>query len=168
MLEKTQAKLIAPQTQSLGFKKVIMGKLNNFDEYDFIDLFYQEMLATGHAHNLIRLSVNARMVEDIYDKSNISVTENNLKKMADISLANSWVKHTTMGTGQYGNLQLTSTGFGVAKSKRKQIELLANRSIIKKASDYIEEHKGLFILLGFMVALAGLLIKYYGSNGNGQ
>lgn len=145
-----------------------MSKPNKFDEYDFLDLFYQEMLEAGQARNLIRLSVNARMVEDIYDKSTISVTERNLKKMADICLANSWIEHTTMGVGQYGNLQLTTTGFGVAKSKRKQADLLNSRSVFKKISDYIEEHKGLFILLGFIIALAGLLIKYYGSNGNGQ
>lgn len=144
-----------------------MGKSKKFDEYDFLDLFYQEMLEVGQARNLVRLSVNARMVEDIYDKSAISVTEGELQRAADICLANSWVKHTTMGVGQYGNLQLTTTGFGVAKSKQKQAELLNNRSIMKKASDYIEEHKGLFILLSFVIAIAGLLIKYYGGNGNG-
>jgi len=145
-----------------------MSKPKKFDEYDFLDHFYQEMLRVGQARNLIRLSVNARMVEEIYKKSAISVTENELQKMADICLANSWVEHTAMGVGQYGNLQLTTTGFGVAKSKQKKTELLNNRSVFKKVSDYIEDHKGLFILLGFMIAIAGLLIKYYGSNGNGQ
>jgi hypothetical protein len=145
-----------------------MSKPKKFDEYDFLNLFYRKMVRVGQAHNLIRLSVNARMVEDVYEESVISVTENHLQEMSDICLANSWVEHTTMGTGQYGNLQLTTTGLGVAKSKRKQIELLNNRSFFKKISDYIiEEHKGLFILLGFLSALAGLLIKYYGSNGNG-
>ena len=145
-----------------------MGKSEKFDEYHFLDLFYQEMLNAGQARNLIRLSVNARMVEGIYDKSAISVTERELQRTADICLANSWIKHTTMGVGQYSNLQLSTTGFGVAKSKQKQADLLNSRSILKKASDYIEEHKGLFILLGFVIALAGLLIKYYGSSGNGQ
>lgn len=149
-------------------KAVIMRNLKYFDEYDFLDLFYQEMLSAGRARNLIRLSVNARMVEDIYEKSAISVTEDHLKKMSDICLANSWVEHTTIGTGQYGNLQLTTIGFGVVKSKQKQKELLSNRSYFKKASDYIEDHKGLFILLGLLIGMAGLLIRYYASNGNGQ
>ena len=144
-----------------------MGKSRIFDEYDFLDLFYQEMLEVGQARNLMQLSVNARMVENIYDKLATLVTERELQRTAGICLANSWVKHTTIGVGQYGNLQLTTTGFGVAKSKQKQVELLNNRSILKKTSDYIEEHKGLFILLGFIIALSGLLIKYYGSNGNG-
>ena len=144
-----------------------MGTSNKFDEYDFLNLFYQEMLEAGQSRNLVRLSVNARMVEEIYDKSSLLVTEDKLQRAADICLANSWIKHTTMGVGQYGNLQLTTNGFGVAKSKQKQVELQNNRSILKKTSDYIEEHKGLLILLGFIVALAGLLIKYHGSNSNG-
>lgn len=145
-----------------------MGKQKIFDEYDFLDFFYQEMLGQGRASNLVRLSVDTRMVKGIYDKSGISISEADLQRMADICLANSWIKHTTLGVGQYGNLQLTTTGFGVANSKRKQAEQLNNRSVFKKISDYIEEHKGLFILLGFLIALAGLLIKFYGSNGNGQ
>lgn len=145
-----------------------MGKLKQFDEYDFLGLFYQEMLKKGQASHLVRLSVNARMVEGIYDNSGISVTESDLQRMADICLANGWLKHTTMGVGQYGNLQLTTTGLGVVKSKQKQAEQLNNRRIVKKASDYIEEHKGLFILLSFVIGLAGLVIKFYGGNGNGQ
>ncbi len=145
-----------------------MRKPKNFDEYNFLDLFYQEMLERGRANNLVRLSVDARMMEGIYAKSGISVTEGDLQIIADICLANSWVKHTTLDVGQYGNLQLTTTGFGVAKSKRKQAEQLNNRSMVKKTSDYIEEHKGLFMLLGFIIALAGLLFNFYGSNGNGQ
>lgn len=103
-----------------------MGKTKRFDEFDFLDLFYQEMLEQGQASNLVRLSVGARMVEGIYDKSGISLPEDDLQRMADICLANSWVKHTSLGAGQYGNLQLTTTGFGVAKSKRKQAEQLNN------------------------------------------
>lgn len=144
-----------------------MAKKKTFDEYDFLDLFYQEMLGQGQAHDLIRLSANARMVEEIYKKTSISITENELQQFADICLANSWVKHTTIGTGKYGNLQLTTTGFGVAKSKRKQAEALNNKSHLRKTSDYIEEHKGLFIFLGFLVAVVGLIISYYGKNGNG-
>lgn len=144
-----------------------MSKPKHFNEYDFLDLFFQEMLATGQAENLVRLSVNARMVEEIYEKSTISITEKHLQTIADICLANSWVEHTSLGVGQYGDLKLTSTGFGVVKSKQRQMELLNNRSVLKKISDYIEDHKGLFILLGIIIALASLLTKYYGSSDNG-
>jgi hypothetical protein len=78
-----------------------MGKSIKFGEYDFLDLFYQKMLAEGKSENLIRLSVNPKMTEDINNNLNISLTENSLQKVADICLAHSWVKHTTIGSGQY-------------------------------------------------------------------
>jgi hypothetical protein len=144
-----------------------MAKQKHFDEYDFLGLFYQEMLTNGHAHNLVRLSVDARMVEGIYEKSHHSVTEDELHRLADICLANGWVKQTVVGAGKHGHLQLTTQGFGVCKSKQKQQEMLKSRSLLKKVSDYIEVHKGLFVLLGFVVAVIGVAIKYYGSNSHG-
>ncbi|MEB3310900.1 MAG: hypothetical protein VKJ02_11760 [Snowella sp.] len=143
-----------------------MGKSKEFNEYDFLDLFYQEMLERGQPINLIVLSIDARMVCSINEKFKISVTQNSLQKIADICLANSWIKYISLG-GQYRNLQLTTTGFGVVKSKRKQVEQLSNRSIFKKASDYIEDHKGLFILFGFIIGLAGLFINFYRNIGHG-
>ena len=97
-----------------------MGKLKKFDEYNFLELFYQEMLVKGQASHLVSLSVNARMVDGIYESFGISVTENDLQSMADICFANGWLKHTTMNVGQYGNLQLTTTGLGVVKSKKNK------------------------------------------------
>ena len=128
-----------------------------FDEYDFLDLFYQEMLAAGHARNLVSLNVDPKMVGNIYENSSVSVTEDHLRKMADVCLANSWVEHTVI-SNKYGCLQLTTTGFGVVKSKRKQKELLNKRNNLKKASDYIVDHKGIFILLSLVVtAVVGFL-----------
>ena len=125
---------------------MMMGKPDKFNEYDFLFLFYQQMLALGQSHNLIRLSVNARMVEEIYEKSKIPVNENELQDVADICLANRWIERTTMGGDQYCNFLLTTAGFGVVKSKLKQTELLANRTFFKKASDSIVEHKGIIDL----------------------
>ena len=138
-----------------------MRKSKKFDEYDFLNLFYVEMVRLGQAYNLVKLSVTPRMIEDIYETSTVDVTEDELKKLADICLANSWLKHTALSSGQYGNLQLTTTGLGVVKSKQRQVELKSSHSNLKKASDYIEEHKGLFIFLGFVIALTGLLLKYF-------
>jgi len=145
-----------------------MGKSKKFDQFDFLELFYQEMLAKGQPENLIRLSVNPKMAEDINENLNISLTENSLQKMADICLANSWVTKTTLGGSQYINLQLTTVGLGVVISKRKQTELLNKKSLIKKASDFIVEHRGLLILLGSIIAVASFLINHYGSKSGGQ
>ncbi len=131
----------------------------NFNEYNFLDLFYQKMLNEGLTYNLVQLSVNSIIVKDINDKLSVSITNNDLKKMTDICLANGWLKNTSMCVDKYCNLQLTEIGFGVVKSKQKQAELLSNRNILKKIADYIEEIKGLFIPIGVVIALATLFIK---------
>jgi hypothetical protein len=82
-----------------------MGKLKEFNEYDFLDLFYQEMLERGQPINLVFLSVDARMLRDVNEKSKVSLTQDGLQKIADICLANSWIEYMTLG-GQYRDLQL--------------------------------------------------------------
>ncbi len=138
-----------------------MENSNKFDEFDFLNLFYQEMLSKGKTYNFIRLSINSNMVDDVCDEFSVSVTEERLNKLADICLANNWIEHKFLGSGQYGNLQLTMTGFGVVKSKQKQREVLNSRNFIKKISDIIVDHKGLFVLFGFFIALVGLFLNMF-------
>ncbi len=55
---------------------------------------------------------------------------------------------------KYNHLRLTTTGFGAAKSRQRRAEMLQQRSPTKKVSDYVVEHRGLFMVLGFLLALA--------------
>ena len=137
-----------------------MKRQSPFDEFDFLDLFYEEMIKNGRKHNLIRITINKEIVEYIYEHKPYSVTEKEIEKLADICLANDWLEQKTIGAGQYGNLQLTTTGLGVITSKRRRKEIEDQKSILKKSSDYIEDHKGLFIFLGFMIAAIGLMLKF--------
>lgn len=135
------------------------SKSQSFNEFMLLDLFYGKMIEEGSKHNLVRLSIDIRLIEYIYEVTSLSITLEELKKVADICLANNWLEHTSLG-GKYLNLQLTTTGLGVATSKRRQKEVENSKGILKKSSDYIEDHKGLFIFLGFLIALIGLLIKF--------
>ena len=145
-----------------------LSKSINFDEFDFLNLFYQKMLDEGQSYNITRLSVNNRMVEDIYDKSTFSLTEEYLKKMADICLANSWIEYSSLA-GNYTNLRLTTTGNGVIKSKQMQKKSLESRSPIKRVSDYINDHSGLFLFGSFILLFASVLIAYLMmGSGNGK
>ncbi len=139
-----------------------MGRSQKFDEYAFLNLFYQKMLEEGQRHNLIDLSVDNRMVEDIREKFGISLTEESVRALADICSANNWIQHIYMGAGNYEHLQLTTTGFGVVRSKRMQAEASKKRSTMKKSSDFIEDHKGLFTILGAIIGIIGVLIAIYG------
>ena len=136
-------------------------KSNKFTEFDLLDFYYQTMLDNGSTRNLIRYSIDHRLVEKIYEKRSISLSESELQKIADICLANNWLEYTSIA-GKYGNLCLSTTGLGIATSKRRQKEVEASKGLLKKFSGFIEEHKGLFILLGFVIALIGLIIKFTG------
>ncbi|VAW64818.1 hypothetical protein MNBD_GAMMA08-4 [hydrothermal vent metagenome] len=109
-----------------------MKKQSPFDEFDFLELFYEEMIRQGRKHNLIRITINKEIVEYIYEQKSHSATEKEIEKLADICLANNWLEQKTIGVGQYGNLQLTTTGLGVITSKRRRKEIEDQKSILKK------------------------------------
>ena len=64
-----------------------------------------------------------------------------------------------MGVAKYGRLGITPKGLGAARSKKKSEELKANKSMLKKVSDAIEDHKGILIFLGSALALATFILK---------
>ncbi len=135
-------------------------KIKEITEFDILELYVLEMESEGANRNLVRISVDECMVSALRDKFGIEVTLENLYKLADICLANEWLEHRVMA-GKYGQLGLTTTGLGVVRSRQRKAEVLANRTALKKASDYIEDHKGLFVALGAVVAVAGLLLKLF-------
>ena len=87
-----------------------------------------------------------------------------LQKAADKCFAHEWLEHAELGCGKYGGLRITPKGVGAARSKRKSEELKASRGRLKKVSDYIEDHKGLFVVLGFLLALATFALKLLGGD----
>ena len=141
-----------------------MRKKKEFTEFDFLDLFYQEMIKNGDSYKSTRLTVNNKLVEEIYENHQVSLTLDELKKLANLSKANDWLDYDAMCECCY---KLSISGLGVVKSKRLQKEQYKKRSLLKKLSDSIEEHKGLFVLLGVVIAFAVLLIRYWNiNNGN--
>lgn len=132
----------------------------NTSEEDILEVFVEEMESRGESRKLIRLDIDESMVERVNARKGSSIDLGQLHKYADICLANEWLEHTVLG-GKYGSLSITTTGLGVVRSRQRKAEILANRSLLKRFSDYIEDHKGLFILLGAAIAIAGLLIKLF-------
>lgn len=122
--------------------------------------FVEEMESRGESRKLIRLDIDESMVERINARKGSKINLDQLHKYADICLANEWLEHTVMGE-KYRSLSITTKGLGVVRSRQRKAELLKNRSLLKKFSDYIEDHKGLFILLGAAIAITGLLIKLF-------
>lgn len=138
-----------------------MTKPKQPSEFDILEVFTQEMDAKGVNRKFIQFDIDEKMAEKISMnyKSPMSIDE--VKKLADKCLANEWLEHTTIGTGQYGHLNLTTTGVGVIRSRQRKNEMLSQRSFLKKTSDFIEDHKGIFIAIGSAIALTSLIIKLF-------
>lgn len=129
-------------------------------EYDLLESIVIFMEKEGTNYKTVTFNIDNDQVEEIYDFIGKEYTIEQLEGAVDICLAHEWIEHRSM-SGKYNNLGLTEKGIGVVRSKRKQKEILNNRTLLKKTSDYIEDHKGLFVFLSFTIALTSLLITVY-------
>lgn len=120
------------------------------------------MESTGTTYKLVQVSINQDLVDRVNRKNNSLYTLDELEKATDKCLAREWLKRTALGSGNYSHLGITPKGVGAAISKRNSDELKASRGLMKRASDYVEEHKGLFIVLGFLLALSTFALKLFG------
>jgi SOS response regulatory protein OraA/RecX len=121
------------------------------------------MEANGVTAKLVAFAVDQQLADEINSKYGTSYSVIDLEKAVDKCIANEWIDHRAFGE-KYKSLGITTKGVGVVRSKARAEEIKASRSWLKKASDYIEDHKGLFVVLGFLVALATLASKYFGSH----
>jgi len=129
------------------------------DEYKLLIHFLNFCEENGHRHGNVHFDVDHKLVEDLNGRYGIQPSIEELKKVADRCYAREWLEHAYFGSGRHNGLKLTKKGMGVATSKRKSEKLWRNRSLLKKSSDYIEDHKGLFVLLGSATAISGLIIS---------
>ncbi|WP_419832149.1 hypothetical protein [Endozoicomonas atrinae] len=120
------------------------------------------MEATGNTYKTVRVSIDEKLVEEINAANSTNYSLEDLQSAADKCIAHEWLQQRALRYGPYGNLCITPKGVGAARSKRKSEEIKASRSLLKKASDYIEDHKGLFVVLGFLLGLATFALKIFG------
>ncbi len=133
-------------------------------EFKILNNILDFMESNGTTYKLVEISIDQQFVEEInaVNKSSYSLEE--VQKAADKCLAHEWLKHNYIGADKYAHLQITPKGVGAARSKQKSDELKKSRSVLKKTSDYIDDHKGLFIVLGFLLALATFALKIFGDS----
>ena len=133
-------------------------------EFKILNNVIDHMESTGSTYKLVRLSIDQGLLDEINKTNKTNYTLEELQKATDRCLAHEWLVHTIMGGGKHGNLGITPKGVGAARSKRRGEELKASRGFLKKVSDYIEDHKGLFVVLGFLLALATFALKVLGGS----
>lgn len=127
-------------------------------EFNVLEVFVDEMEAQGRSKNLVLLSLDETFAERLSGKLGDSISLDTIHELADKCLANEWLQYRVMG-GDYRCLMLTATGFGVVRSRKRKEQQLAERSFLKRVSDYMEDHKGLFVALAIVIGLAGVLIR---------
>ncbi len=124
-------------------------------------MFVDEMEAKGYNKDLVRLNLDDSFTKKFSEKIGNSVEIDVVHKLADKCLANEWLKHDATGVDKYDILKLTTTGMGIVRSRQLREARLAERSFLKRSSDYIEDHKGLFAALAVTIALVGLLVRLF-------
>jgi hypothetical protein len=131
-------------------------------EFKILNNVLEHMESTGTTYKLVELSVDQELTDQINKKYKTSYSLADIEKATDKCLAHEWLKYTAMGGSKYSFLGLTPKGVGAARSKQKAEELKSSRSWLKKSSDYIEDHKGILIFFGAVIALATFILKVTG------
>ena len=102
-------------------------------------------------------------MDSINQSSKKKYTINDFQKIINKYITQEWLCYSCLGDRNFRNLKFTQKGMGVAISKIKSDELAQSRNFFKRISDYIENHKGLFILLGFLITVATFTMKFTGN-----
>ncbi len=119
------------------------------------------MEANGATAKAVTFEVDQNLADEINSKHGTKYSLADLQKAVDKCVANEWVVHRALGE-KYKYLGITPKGVGAARSRARAEEIKASRTWLKKSSDYIEDHKGLFVFLGFLIALATFASKFLG------
>lgn len=126
--------------------------------FHFVDTMEKE----GHTINLVHITFTDSEREIINKQYNIKITYENMEEILNRLLSHEYIKYTIFGGEPFSHLKLTLKGLGIVNSIRNKEEQKKQKSNLKKASDYVEDHKGLFLAFGFAVALITLILKFKG------
>jgi len=131
-------------------------------EHVLLNDIIDRMEENGQTYKTVILDIDDKFLDQVNLKNKDIYTLQQLEKAADKCLAHEWLEKINSGRVKYAGLRITPKGMGVARSKKRADELKSKRSRLKKTSDYIEDHKGLSIVVGILLALATLSLKFLG------
>ncbi len=132
-------------------------------EFKILGNIIAYMETNGVAYEAVTFSIDQELADEINVKHKSTYTVDDLQMAANKCLAHNWIERISLDR-MYTNLRITPKGIGAARSKKKSEELKSSRTWLKKSSDYIEDHKGLFAVLGFLLTLATFTSKFFGIN----
>lgn len=129
-------------------------------EFYILENIVDYMESAGRTRKLVSLSIDQKLVEEINKKHKTKLSLNDLEKAAKVCLANEWLTWGSIGVGDFQNLEITTTGVGVVRSRKNSEQKRKSRTLLKKTSDFIEEHKGVITFITAIVAIIGLYVNY--------
>ena len=128
-------------------------------QYDVLNSIVTYMESTGTVLNLVQFDADKEFTDDLNKVNGTSYSLAEVEKAIDKCLADEWFGHVAMTRSRYKNLGITQKGVDEAIAKAKENTLKLSRSWPKKSSDYIEDHKGLFMFFGFLALFFRLFEK---------
>jgi len=110
------------------------------------------------------LNIDQIFSDRLYSITSVQVELPQLEKLVDQALSREWLERTHIG-GDYTRIAITRTGIGAIRSRivRDSKKAAAPRCV--KFSKYVEERKGLLILIGALAALATLIWRILNTDG---
>ncbi|MFO0016764.1 MAG: hypothetical protein ACK52U_09425 [Synechococcaceae cyanobacterium] len=129
------------------------------DEFDILAVFVETLEANGLKPSCVQLPVDDEFVARLNTKHQASMSRDEVHRLVDKCLANEWLERNTHS--KYLSLSITSAGAGVVRSRIKSAEARRNRTVLKKLSDTIDDHKGLFLALGAILGLLSLAARLF-------
>jgi hypothetical protein len=123
------------------------------EELSILEYFVEQMELHGATINGVLLTFNPEQVEEINKKYDLDSSFEDTVKVLNKLTSHEYLTIYSLGN-EYLHLKITHKGVGVVNSVRSKEKKLKERTILKKFSDYIVEHKGIFIFLGSILSLS--------------
>ena len=127
------------------------------DEFDILAVFVATAEAKGLKPSWDVQPVNHEFIARLNAKHQASLTLEQAHQLVNKCVANEWLE--SKDYSKHESLAITAAGVGVVRSRIKSAEARRNRTVLKKLSDTIEDHKGLFVALGVFIARLKLLLQ---------
>ncbi len=129
------------------------------EEQIILRYFVDKMEKAGKKQNLIILTFDENLINEINKVYSTKITLVSVEQLINKLLSGEYIQHPYFSSSCLENLQITTKGVGVVNSIEAKEEQIKNKSLMKKMSDWIEEHKGLVTVIGLLIAFITLMFK---------
>jgi len=130
------------------------------EEESILSYFIDSMESRGESYNTVIISFDEAVINEIKEKHSISFSDESKKNIFNKLLSHEYIAYAFFGGEEYSGIKITLKGLSAINSIRLKREQLEKRSILKKLSDGIENHKGLATFVGIMLTILTIIVKY--------